>query len=285
MPRTYNQIFLDARKRLKEYGVEAYSLEARVILAHAAEKSMDVLMRDMHLYSATGVEERVEELMNRRLRGEPVAYITGEWEFYGIPLEITSGVLIPRADTEVLVDTVVNALRGRKMDARILDLCSGSGCIGCAIAKTLPATRVVLVDNSRKALELSKRNALKNDLLPRVSFMEADALAQPPMMLGSFDMLVCNPPYIPSADIIGLEVSVRDYEPRAALDGGDDGLDFYRSILSRWRNVVRVGGAMLFEVGIGQANDVAELMRAAGLADIGLVKDTHGIDRVVYGKI
>lgn len=285
MPRTYNQIFLDARKRLKDYGVEAHSLEARVILANAAEKSMETLMRDINLYSATGVEERVEELMKRRLQGEPVAYITGEWEFYGLPLEITSGVLIPRVDTEVLVDTVVLALKGRKMDARILDLCSGSGCIGCAIAKTLPATRVVMVDISRKALELSKINADKNQLFPRVSFMEADAMGMPPMMLGSFDILVCNPPYIPTADIEGLDVSVKDYEPRAALDGGEDGLDFYRAILKRWKNVVRLGGLMMFEVGVGQANQVASLMREAGILEIGFAKDTLGIERVVYGKL
>lgn len=285
MPRTYNQIFLDARKRLKDYGVEAYSLEARVILAHAAEKSMEALMRDINLYSATGVEERVEELMARRLKGEPVAYITGEWEFYGIPLEITSGVLIPRVDTEVLVDTVVLALKGRKMDARILDLCSGSGCIGCAIAKTLPATRVVMVDSSRKALELSKINADKNDLFPRVSFMEADVMGMPPMMLGSFDILVCNPPYIPTADIETLDISVKDYEPRAALDGGEDGLDFYRAVLKRWKNVVRIGGLMMFEVGVDQANAVAALMRDAGITEIGFAKDTLGIERVVYGKL
>lgn len=285
MPRTYNQIFLDARKRLKDYGVEAYSLEARVILANAAEKSMEALMRDINLYSATGVEERVEELMRRRLSGEPVAYITGEWEFYGIPLVITSGVLIPRVDTEVLVDTVVLALKGRKMDARVLDLCSGSGCVGCAIAKTLPATRVVMVDNSKKALELSKQNAENNGLFPRVSFMEADAMGMPPMMLGSFDLLVCNPPYIPTADIDTLDVSVKDYEPRCALDGGEDGLDFYRVILKRWKNVVRLGGMMIFEVGIGQANQVASIMRENGIAEIGFAKDTLGIERVVYGKL
>ncbi len=285
MPRTYNQIFLDARKRLKEYGVEAHSLEARVILANAAEKSMEALMRDINLYSATGVEEKVEELMERRLHGEPVAYITGEWEFYGVPLVIKSGVLIPRVDTEVLVDTVVMALKGRKMDARILDLCSGSGCVGCAIAKTLPATRVVMVDNSKTALELSRENVEKNQLLPRVSFMEADAKAMPPMMLGSFDILVCNPPYIPTADIDELDVSVKNYEPILALDGGEDGLDFYRAILKRWKNVVRIGGLMMFEVGINQANAVAQLMRDSGIAEIGFAKDTLGINRVVYGKI
>ena len=198
---------------------------------------------------------------------------------------INKDVLIPRVDTEALVDTVVLALKGRKMDARVLDLCSGSGCVGCAIAKTLPATRVVMVDNSRKALELSKLNAEKNDLFPRVSFMEADALGAPPMMLGSFDLLVCNPPYIPAADIDGLDVSVKDYEPRAALDGGEDGLDFYRAILKRWRNVVRRGGMMMFEVGIAQADAVAALMHEVGIADVGFAKDSAGIDRVVYGKI
>jgi len=285
MPKTYNDIYIEARKRLRDFGVQAYSLEARLIIAHVANKSMDALMRELNLYTSDELAQRVSDMVDKRLEGEPVAYITGSWEFYGMPLVVTQNVLIPRMDTEVLVDTAITALKGRKMDARIIDLCTGSGCIGCAIAKELPATHVVLADNSREALGVAKQNVMKNKLNPRVSCVEIDALSTPPMMLGSFDMLTCNPPYIPTADILELDDSVKNYEPIAALDGGADGLDFYRAIIKKWHNVVRVGGLVIFEVGIGQAEAVADLMRLSSMSNIGFVKDTLGIDRVVYGNI
>lgn len=285
MPKTYNEIYIDARKKLRDSGTEAASLEARLIISDAAGKSMDVLLRDMGLYTSDEVVRKVAEMITRRLEGEPVAYITGSWEFYGLPLLISKDVLIPRNDTEVLVETAITALKGRKMDARVIDLCTGSGCIGCAIAKELPATHVVLADNSRAALSVAKQNVQRNRLNPRVSCVELDALATPPMMLGSFDVMTCNPPYIPKADLETLDSSVKDYEPIAALDGGEDGLVFYRAILQKWHNVVRVGGLMLFEVGIGQAQAVMALMQASGLNNIGAVRDTQGIERVVYGNI
>lgn len=285
MPKTYNEIYINARKRLRDSGIEASSLEARLLIAHAAEKTVDVIIRDLNIYTSDAVAEKVSELIDRRLKGEPVAYITGNWEFYGMPIIVTSDVLIPRNDTELLVETAVLALKGRKMDARIIDLCTGSGCIGCAIAKELPATHVVLADISRPALQIAKQNVQKLKLNPRVTCVEVDAFATPPMMLGSFDLLTCNPPYIPKADIETLDDSVKNYEPRSALDGGEDGLDFYRAILEKWHNVVRVGGLVVFEVGIGQAQEVMELMEHSGLSKVGCVKDTQGIDRVVFGNI
>jgi len=285
MPKTYNEIYIDTRKKLRDGGTEAASLEARLIISDAAGKTMDVLLRDMGLYTSDEVVRKVSEMVERRLTGEPVAYITGSWEFYGLPLMITKDVLIPRNDTEVLVETAITALKGRKMDARVIDLCTGSGCIGCAIAKELPATHVVLADNSRAALSVAKQNVQRNRLNPRVTCVELDALATPPMMLGSFDVMTCNPPYIPKADLETLDCSVKDYEPLAALDGGEDGLTFYRAILQKWHNVVRGGGLMLFEVGIGQAQAVLELMQDSGLNNLGTVRDTQGIERVVYGNI
>lgn len=285
MPKTYNDIYIDARKKLREFGVEAASLEARLLIAGASGKPMDRVLRDMNLYTSELVEQRVAEMVERRKNGEPVAYITGNWEFYGLPIIVTKDVLIPRNDTEVLADTAIQALRGRKMDARVIDLCTGSGCVGCAIARELPATHVVLADNSRPALQVAKQNVLKLKLNPRVTCIELDAMATPPMMLGSFDVLTCNPPYIPSADIESLDASVKDYEPLSALDGGEDGLDFYRAVLSKWHNVVRVGGLMIFEVGIGQAESVMRLMTELGLNNVGCIKDSQAIDRVVYGSV
>lgn len=285
MPRTYNDIYIATRKKLREAEISSPGLEARLLIANAAGKTMDSLLRDMGLYTSDEVVQKTEAMLVRRLAGEPVAYITGNWEFYGLPILVSRDVLIPRNDTEVLVDTAVKALRGRKMDARIIDLCTGSGCVGCAIARELPATHVLLADNSPAALQVAKQNVLSLKLNPRVKCMELDAREAPPMMIGSFDLLVCNPPYIPSADILELEASVKDYEPMAALDGGEDGLDFYRIILEKWCNVIRIGGAMMFEVGIHQAEAVMELMRGAGLDNVASVKDSQGIERLVYGSI
>lgn len=285
MPRTYNSIYIATRKKLREAEISSPGLEARLLLANAAGKTKDSLLRDMGLYTSDEVAQKTEAMLARRLKGEPVAYITGNWEFYGLPILVSRDVLIPRNDTEVLVDTAVKALRGRKMDARILDLCTGSGCVGCAIARELPATHVLLADNSLAALQVAKQNVLNLKLNPRVKCMELDAREAPPMMIGSFDLLVCNPPYIPSGDILELEASVKEYEPVAALDGGEDGLDFYRVILKKWCNVIRIGGLMMFEVGIHQAEPVMELMRGAGLDKVASVKDGQGIERLVYGSI
>lgn len=285
MPRTYNDIYIDARKRLRDSGIPAHSLEARLLVAHAAGKSMSVFMRELSLYTSDDVAQKVNVMLERRLQGEPVAYITGDWEFYGMPVTVTRDVLIPRMDTEVLAEAAITALTGRKMDARVLDLCAGSGCIGCAIAKNLPATHVVLVDNSKEALQVAKQNVLRNKLNPRVTCVQADALEKPPLMLGSFDIMVCNPPYIPTEDMFALDASVIEYEPLEALCGGEDGLEFYRSILEKWTVVVRVGGLIMFEVGIDEAEAVMELMRGSGLKNVGSIPDTASIPRVCHGNV
>ena len=282
--RTYNDIYLQARNALRSHGIEAHTLEARIMVAKAAGKTVTQLLRDINLYTTDKVEKEVKELTERRLKGEPVAYITGTWEFYGLPIEVSTDVLIPRMDTEVLVDTAKELLIGRKMDARILDLCCGSGCISCALGHELPATRLVAVDLSAKALEICRKNIAANRLSGRIICMQADAAAQPPLSIGQFDMIVSNPPYIASAEIEKLDSSVKDYEPIFALDGGEDGLKFYKSIIKYWKVVLRPGGELLFEVGEGQAEPVKEMLMAAGFKAVDSRKDTLGVDRVVIGK-
>lgn len=284
MPKTYNELYISTRAALKRAGVEAYSLEARLLVSHAVGKSKEAFLRDLRLYTSTENEQKINALLQRRLTGEPLAYLIGEWEFYGLPIKVTPDVLIPRMDTEVLVETAVNALVGRKMDARILDLCSGSGCIGCAISHELPAARLVMVDISDRALEVSKQN-LRLNRQNRTICLKADALAKPPMSIGTFDLIVSNPPYVPSFEILTLDSSVRDYEPLGALDGGEDGLIFYRAIVRNWKGVLRPGGQLMFEVGETQADAVSDLMRGAGFRDIATVEDTAGVRRVVIGRI
>lgn len=285
MPRTYSEMYISLRNRLRDAGIEAAALEARLIAATAAGKSTEKLLRDMRYYATDEVEKRAEAMVRRRLAGEPVAYITGVWEFRGLPMEVSRDVLIPRIDTEVLAELAIKYLRGTgRLDARVLDLCSGTGCIGCAIAAELPRVRVVLADVSAAAMDISRRNVERNGLGGRVSFLPADVTKQPPLMTGSFDLVVSNPPYIPTMEILTLDPSVRDYEPVWALDGGEDGLDFYRAILKNWALVIRQGGELMFEVGEDQAERVKDLMRMAGLREARSFPDTQNIQRVVAAK-
>ena len=283
--KTYNDIFMQARNALRDHGIEGYSLEARLLVATAAGKTTQELLRDLSLYTTPEMADKVAALTERRISGEPVAYITGAWEFYGLPMYITSDVLIPRMDTELLVDAAKELLNGRKMDARVLDLCCGSGCIACAVGHEMPAARIVAVDLSAKALEVARRNVAVNRLSSRVICMQADATASPPMSMGQFDMIVSNPPYVRSADMKKLDRSVRDFEPSWALDGGKDGLKFYKSIIKYWKSVLRPGGYLLFEVGEGQAESVKEMLLTGGFRSVGSKFDTIGVERVVIGNM
>ncbi len=282
--KTYSELMLMARKLLIQENIPGYQLESRLIVAHAAGKTVAELLRDGSLYTTDDVAARVSRDVQRRLDGEPVAYITGSWEFYGIPLHITPDVLIPRMDTEIMVDAVLDILKTQKVDARVLDLCTGSGCIACAIARELPASRLVAVDFSPSALQVCRENVTSNRLNTRVLCMQADALASPPMSIGLFDVLVSNPPYIPSTEIISLDSSVRDYEPLWALDGGDDGLKYYRGIIKHWKTVLRPGGLVFFEVGESQASAVQEMLLSAGFSETATRKDSAQTERVVIGR-
>ncbi len=283
--KTYNDIYMQARNTLRDHGIEGYTLEARLLVATAAGKTTQELLRDLSLYTTPEMADRVADLTGRRISGEPVAYITGAWEFYGLPMIITPDVLIPRMDTELLVDTAKELLNGRKMDARVLDLCCGSGCIACAVGHELPAARIVAVDLSAKALEVARRNIAINRLSSRAICMQADATASPPMSMGQFDMIISNPPYVRSADMRKLDRSVRDFEPSWALDGGKDGLKFYKSIIKYWKALLRPGGYLLFEVGEGQAESVREMLLAGGFRSVGSKTDTLGVERVIVGKM
>ena len=283
--KTYNELYLQTRNILRQRGVEGYNLEAKLIVSKAADKTVSALMRDLNLYTSEEIEDRVEEYTARRLRGEPVAYISGTWEFYGLPMIVTPDVLIPRIDSEVLVDAAKEMLTGYKMDARVLDLCCGSGCLTCAIAHEMPATRFLAVDISTSALEVCRKNIALNRLSNRAICMQADALSAPPLGLGVFDMIVCHPPYIPPFDLFTLDSSVKDFEPLWALDGGEDGLKFYKAIIKNWKILLGDEGLLLFEVSEDQAEDVKELLLSAGFSSAETRKDTIGVDRVVIGRM
>ena len=281
---TYNNLYLDIRQQLRKAGIEAATLEARELVCFGTGKSREELARDGGLYASPELERQVRSLVDRHLAGEPVAYLIGEWEFYGLPLDISPDVLIPRPDTEVLAGQAIEYIQTLG-ECRVLDLCAGSGCIGLAVASQVPQARVVLGEYSDAALKVCRQNIRRNGLSGRVVPMQADAREKPERSLGEFQCIVSNPPYIPRADIETLDASVRDYEPHLALDGGEDGLDFYQTISGKWKDALAPGGRLYFEVGIGQADSVLRIMRAQGFGDIQIVKDLHDIPRVVFGTL
>ena len=284
MAATYNDLYLDARRALKEQGVEQAQLEARELLCFASGKERTQLIHDLPLYVSEGVEKRFRELLERRVKGEPVAYLLGEWEFYGLTLDISRDVLIPRPDTETLVERGILFVRDLPEGTRVLDLCAGSGCVGLAVADNCPNTHVILGEWSEGALRVCRNNIRRCGLSEQVQAAQVDALEPPPRVLRDFDLILCNPPYIPTLDIRRLDPSVRDYEPHIALDGGEDGLKFYRAIAKKWKCALKPGGKLIFEVGYDQARAVEAIMKEQGYTGLQTTMDPGLHWRVVEGS-
>ena len=284
--KTYNDLYLSTRKALRLAGVVSHDLEARLIVSYASGKTREELLSSSRVFlTDSRILKKVDEIIERRLKGEPIAYIVGEWEFFGLPIAINESVMIPRVDTELLAEQAINLLKIRPSPIRVLDLCAGSGCIGLAIAANIPGCRVVLADISERALSICRTNMLRNRLTRNVTALEVDVMEYPPALLGIFDIIVCNPPYIPRNDIDSLDISVKAYEPIEALDGGPDGLYFFRAITSNWTCLLKDNGILIFECGIGQAKDVKELMNDAKFKDISIHRDTQDIERIVIGYL
>jgi len=219
-------------------------------------------------------------LVERRARREPLQYICGETEFWSLPLDVAPGVLIPRPDSEILVEEGLRLL-GPDEEGRVLDVGTGSGALAIAIAHERPRLRVDGMDISPEALQLARRNAERNDLAGRIDWVQGDLRQLP---AHGYLLVVSNPPYIPSGEIEALMPEVRDHEPRLALDGGVDGLDAYRALARQAGERLVPGGWLLVEVGIGQAGDVQRFWHEAGLSEVFVRKDYAGIERVVGGR-
>ncbi|HEX9005944.1 MAG TPA: peptide chain release factor N(5)-glutamine methyltransferase [Bacteroidota bacterium] len=216
-------------------------------------------------------------MVARRARREPLQYILGTQEFMGLEFEVAPGVLIPRHDTEVLVEEAVRRCGNAR---KVLDIGVGSGCIAVSLARLIPDAEIAGVEQSTEALAIARRNAERNGVA--VSLHEGSLFE--PFAGERFDLIVSNPPYIPTGDLAGLQPEVREFEPRGALDGGPDGLDFYRLIVPAAPDYLNPGGWLLLEVGIGQAEEVVKLFDNAGFKDIFTAKDPGGIERVVGGR-
>jgi release factor glutamine methyltransferase len=220
-------------------------------------------------------------LLERRFRGEPIQYITGQAEFYGLPLRVTPDVLIPRPETEHLVEEVLKRRAGFSAP-RIVDVGTGSGAIALALAHEWPSARVTAIDHSEGALAVARDNARRTGFADRVRFLHGDLLE--PVAAEQFEMVVSNPPYVPVTDCDSLAEEVRAYEPALALFAGDEGLDVYRRLIPQARNVLMPGGMLVLEIGFGQAKAVEHLLAETGLSAIEFAPDLQGIPRVVAAQ-
>jgi len=247
---------------------EVAALEPSVILAHAPELSREVA-------------DKVLEAARRRATHEPIQYITGRVEFMGMPLRVGPGVLVPRPETELLVEEFFRMFPDTRSSLDVLDLCTGSGCIALSIASRYPNARIAATDASEEALEYARLNTseLSNGNVRFLNGSLFEPLGEGDSVL--FDVIVSNPPYIPSGEIDGLMPEVSRFEPRGALDGGDDGLGFYRAIINRAGVHLKPGGPLILELGAGQRSDVEVIASAAGFAVNGVVKDMSGHERVL----
>ena len=289
MVKTYAQLYLDARRAFlkNQEDPQSAGFLARNLLCKASGKSQESVLANRDQYAGDQTCRKMAEYVDRILTGEPLAYVLGEWEFYGLTLVVDKNVLIPRDDTCAVTELAIRQGLFLEQDPRILDLCTGSGCIGLALAIRVKDARITLADISREALAVAKKNVTNLKLSGRVSCVQADALAPAPAFLGKFDLIVSNPPYVTSAEMEELPGSVRDFEPHLALCGGGDGLDFYRSIAKNYRSALKPGGYLCLEFGMGQADAVCRILRENGFAILERTRDYNDRERAVlaqYGR-
>lgn len=269
------EIYLDIKSKLSSAGIESPEFEAKQIIGQALSVPGHKILTDGGELKEGDVL-KIYEMAGKRASRYPLQYILKQWEFYSLPFKVGEGVLIPRPDTEILVERALGWLK-TKGAATVIDLGSGSGCIAVAIAKHAMQAKVYALEKYPQALKYLKQNVKLNRA--DVTVLEGD-ISSPPDM--AFDLIVSNPPYIESRKISGLMPEVR-FEPYTALDGGEDGLIFYRTICSLWAGRLSPGGGIMVEVGEGQHLQVAELFKAAGLINTGFSTDLNGIVRVVEG--
>ena len=285
MVKTVSELYLDARRVLiaKEEPQMA-SLMARNLLCHVTGMTQEqvVAQRDMYVNQKTC--EAMQEAVRRLMNEEPLPYVLGRWEFYGLELIVTPDVLIPRDDTCAVADLAINQSLFLDSKPRILDLCTGSGCIGLAIASRVKDAKVTLADLSQEALAVAKQNIVLHHMTNRVSCVRANALEEPPTFMGKFDLIVSNPPYITTREMLELPRSVAAFEPRMALHGGDDGLKFYRAIAQNYAKALKPGGYLCFEFGEDQGDDVCAILKANGYTVLERVKDYNDRERAVIAR-
>lgn len=281
-PWTVGRVLAWATADFRSRGIESARLDAELLLGQALGLDRIRLILEHQRPLAPGELSRYRALIKRRRSAEPIAYIRGEREFYGLPIRVDARVLIPRPDSETLVEVALERTRAWSMFGNALDLCTGSGCVAIAFAHARRTWRVTGVDASPGALDVARDNALRLGLVPGLRFVQGDLFA--PLENERFELIMANPPYIPDAEMAELDAGIRDFEPRLALAGGADGLDVIRRLVEQAPRHLSPGGVLALEVGHDQAGRVSELFERAGLGSLERHRDYGGHERVVSGR-
>ena len=282
---TYRELYLAARSALSQRDdSQAAGVIARDLLCTFSEKTPEQMLQDIDQPVDRETAARVNDGINRLLEEEPLAYVLGQWEFYGLPLYVSPDVLIPRDDTCAVTELAINKSLFLNKDPRILDLCCGSGCIGLAVASRVKDARVTLADISKEALAIAKKNIARNKLGGRVSTFQVDARKDAPGFLGKFDLIVSNPPYVTAEEMKQLPRSVDAFEPHLALYGGEDGLDFYRSIIQNFTPVLKPGGYLCFEFGMNMGDAVCGMLEESNYTVVERKIDYNDRERAVLAQ-
>ena len=285
MVKQYSQLYAETRRRILTVEQEPFATQlARQILCHFSGKTQEQFLLERDHYASEEVCAAVDDAVQRVIAQEPLAYIFGEWSFYGLDLFVDHHVLIPRDDTCALAELAMRKGLFSDPNPRILDLCTGSGCIGLAVANRVKDSRVTLADISPDALAVAKINVNRLKMTARVSCVQVDALQPVPEYLGKYHMILSNPPYITTEEMKTLPASVQEYEPHLALHGGDDGLVFYRSIVENFTPALQPGGYLCFEYGEGQGDDVCNILVKHGYTIVDRVRDFNDTERAVLAQ-
>ena len=255
--------------------------DAETLLLHAVHQDRAWLISHWDEEATPEIQADFEALVTRRQPGEPLQYITGNSEFFGLPFSVGPGVLIPRPETEHLVEEVIRLAKDLP-NPRIADIGTGSGIIAVALANALPNAQIIAIDLSPQALTIARENADQNNVAARITFLEGDLLE--PLTGQQFDIIASNPPYIPSADHDSLSVEVRDHEPHSALFAGEEGLDLYRRLIPDAFPLLESNGWLALEIGFGQQEPVEVLLKASGFSDIRFIPDYQQIPRVAVAR-
>jgi release factor glutamine methyltransferase len=282
---TIRRVLAWATDDLKSRDTDTPRLDAELLVAHVLGTNRIGLIVDADRPLTKEELARYRELHRRRRAGEPIAYLRGEREFYGRTFRVDARVLVPRPDTEVLVDVALERTRDRSMYGRALDLCTGSGCVAICFGRERPTWHVMGSDISNDALAVAIDNSIRLGAVANVGFVRSNLFSDLGPTRPRFDLVTANPPYIPSPELASLPVTVRNFEPRLALEGGPDGLDLVRRIVTEAPGHLLSGGVLAMEVGFGQAPAVEALFIEAGLTAVERRKDLGGIERVVSGVV
>ena len=279
---TISQLLSESTKRLRENKILSPRLDVEILLAHELNVDRTYLLINSENKINESTVSNFEELVNRRLEGEPIAYITGHQEFMGLDFRVNHHVLIPRPDTEILVEYVINIVKSNNDRVTLLDIGTGSGAIALSIGKYCPNSTLTLLDISEEALNVARENSNILGIADQADYLLSDCFNE--LKKQKYDIIVSNPPYIPTLDIEGLQTEVRVFEPRGALDGGIDGLLFYKRIVEGAKKYLKGDGLIALEIGYNQGQDVMNLLKENGYCEIKIMKDYGNHDRVVVAR-